>query len=262
MAKATFRFYEELNDFLPPAQRKQDLVLEFIPPVPVAHLIETFGVPHTEVEIILLNGISVGLDQRVKAGDRVAVYPMFESLDVTPLLRLRDHPLRAPRFVLDAHLGKLTRHLRMLGFDSLFENDWGDRELARISSEEGRILLTGDRDLLMHRIVTHGCYIRSGTPLHQLRYLIDRLDLCSMTHPFTRCMECNGLLQETDAETVWEQIPESVRITHNEFRACTSCGKAYWKGSHFKRMGLLIENLCPDSFRPSPASGGGQEGES
>jgi uncharacterized protein with PIN domain len=245
LVKATFRFYEELNDFLSPGQRKKDLVLEFSPPTQVFHLIETFGVPHTEVEIILLNGVSVGLDQQVEGGDRVAVYPMFESLDVTPLLRLRNHPLRDPRFVLDTHLGKLARHLRLLGFDTVINNDWGDRELAHISAEEGRILLTGDRALLMLRIITHGCFIRSAPSLQQLRYLKDRLELCSMIQPFTRCMECNGTLQEADVEALWEQLPEYIRRTHHEFRVCTACGKVYWKGSHFKRMSLLIENLCP-----------------
>jgi uncharacterized protein len=194
-ALAVLRFYEELNDFLPAAQRKGEIELGFEPPAPVRHLIETCGVPHTEVELILLNGVSVGLEQPVADGDRIAVYPLFEALDITPLLRLREHPLRQTRFLADAHLGKLARLLRMFGFDVLFRNDWDDRELARLASDEGRILLTRDRDLLMHRRVTHGCYLRGGTPLGQLRQLIARLDLCGSIRPFSRCMECNGLLQ-------------------------------------------------------------------
>jgi uncharacterized protein with PIN domain/sulfur carrier protein ThiS len=245
LAKATFRFYEELNDFLPAHQRKRDLDLEFEPPTPVRHLIETLGIPHTEVEIILLNGVSVDLEQRVEAGDRVSVYPMFESVDVTPLLRLRERPLRDPRFILDAHLGRLAHYLRMLGFDTLFQNDFGDRELARISAEQQRILLTGDRALLMHRTVTHGCYLRSHIPRRQLEYVVGRLDLCSLIQPFSRCMECNGLLQSVTREEVLEQLPRSVRLTQDDFRRCAECGKVYWKGTHYARMVLVIERLCP-----------------
>ncbi len=245
MAKATFRFYEELNDFLPADQRKRDVSVTFEPPAPVRHLIETFGVPHTEVEIVLLNGVSVDLDQRVGDGDRVSVYPMFESLDITPLLRLRERPLRDPRFIVDAHLGRLARYLRMLGFDTLFHNDLGDRELARISADEHRILLTGDRALLMHRAVTHGCYLRSHLPRQQLEYVIERLHLCSLLRPFTRCMECNGLLQSVAKAEVLEQLPRNIRLIQDDFRRCHECGKVYWKGSHFRHMGVLIEELCP-----------------
>ncbi|MFC1684837.1 Mut7-C RNAse domain-containing protein [Pseudomonadota bacterium] len=244
MALAHFRFYEELNDFLPSAQRKWDLALEFDPPVPVRHLIETFGVPHTEVEVILINGQSVDLDSPVQDGDRVSVYPMFEALDVTPLLRLREHPLRDLRFVVDAHLGKLARYLRMLGFDTLFENDWGDRELASISAEQQRILLTRDRDLLMHRIITHGCYVRSGESLDQLEYVVRRLDLCGAIRPFSRCMICNGLLEAVEEKEIQDRLLDDTREAFNEFWRCCDCEKVYWKGSHYQRMYGLIGNLC------------------
>ena len=121
MASTTFRFYAELNDFLSPAERQREVRLEFDPPVPVGHLIETLGVPHTEVEIILVNGDSVALDHRLSDADRVSVYPMFEALDVSPLLRIRRQPLRLPHFLADVHLGKLAGYLRMLGFDTLWQ---------------------------------------------------------------------------------------------------------------------------------------------
>lgn len=246
MARAQFRFYEELNDFLPPAQRKRDLELTFDPPTPVRHLIETFGVPHTEVEVILVNGESVDLACRVKDGDRISVYPMFESLDVTPLLRLRPHGLREVRFIADAHLGKLARYLRMLGFDTLFGNDWGDQELATISAEQRRILLTRDRDLLMHRIITHGCYIQSGSPQDQLAYVVQRLDLCRAIVPFSRCMSCNGHLQPVEKAAVSDQLLDDTRRVFDEFWRCGDCGKVFWKGSHYQRMQAVIAGLCPD----------------
>ncbi|MCU7815977.1 MAG: Mut7-C ubiquitin/RNAse domain-containing protein [Candidatus Thiodiazotropha sp. (ex Rostrolucina anterorostrata)] len=158
MPQVSPRFYEELNDFLPGSLRKRTFEKEFTGTQSVKHLIENLGVPHTEVEIILVNGQSVDLSYPLQEGDRISVYPMFELLDILPLLRLRIKPMRDPCFMADAHLGKLSRYLRLLGFDCLFFNDAGDSNLARISVEQGRVLLTRDRGLLMRRNITHGCF--------------------------------------------------------------------------------------------------------
>jgi len=246
MAKANFRFYEELNDFLPVKRRKRDISVSFSTPVPVRHLIETLGVPHTEVEIILLNGESVGLDHPASDGDRVSVYPVFETLDVTPLLRLRSNPLRRPRFLTDAHLGRLAGYLRMLGFDTLCPMLMRDSELAALSAREHRILLTRDRALLMHRVITHGCYVRQPSPKEQIRYLVQRLDLCGLIRPFSRCITCNGMLEHIAKETVVDRLPERVRKNRSEIRRCTGCRHLYWKGSHYERMCLFIGSLCGD----------------
>jgi uncharacterized protein with PIN domain len=240
MAKAIIRFYEELNDFLPKAWRKGDRELEFSPAVPVRHLIETLGVPHTEVELILVNGISVDLEHRVGDGDRISVYPMFEALDVSPLLRLRERPLRRVRLVVDAHLGRLARYLRLLGFDTLFQNDPGDAELARLAAQEGRILLTRDKALLMRREVTHGCYVRDTSPRQQLGGVVRRLDLYRQIRPFTRCMDCNGRLRPVTKQRVEAQLPARTRQLFDEFWQCLGCGRVYWRGSHFERMQALV----------------------
>lgn len=241
MAKAVIRCYEELNDFLPAAWRKRERALEFVPPTPVRHLIETLGVPHTEVELILVNGASVDLDYRVADGDRISVYPMFEALDVSPLLKLRERPLRQVRLVVDSHLGRLAHYLRLLGFDTLFHNDLGDQELARLAAQEGRIVLTRDKALLMRREVTHGCYVRDASPREQLAALVARLDLYREIRPFTRCMECNGLLRPAAKQQVAGRLPEGPRALFDEFWECTGCGRVYWKGSHFHRMQALVD---------------------
>ncbi len=245
MAQATLRFYAELNDFLPSEWRQRDRTLDFAPPVPARHLIETCGVPHTEVELILRDGESVGLETPVVAGDRLAVYPMFESFDVRQLLRLRPAPLRRPRFVADAHLGALTRRLRLLGFDTLWCNDPGDAALARISAEEQRILLTRDRQLLMRQAVTHGCYLRAGSTGAQLGYLIERLQLCADIAPFTRCTMCNGALSGVDAAAVQSEVPAAVACRHQQFWRCQGCGRLYWQGTHWQAMRRQIEVICP-----------------
>ncbi len=164
MATASFRFYEELNDFLAPERRRREFSAPCARAATTKHMIEALGVPHTEVELILVNGESVGFDRLLQDGDRVAVYPRFEALDITPLLRLRERPLRVTRFVADAHLGGLAHMLRMAGFDTLYRNDYRDREIADIAEREGRIILTRDRELLKYRGVTHGCYVHALNP--------------------------------------------------------------------------------------------------
>ncbi|MGD2081933.1 MAG: Mut7-C RNAse domain-containing protein [Chromatiales bacterium] len=247
MSIALFRFYEELNDFLPAGQRKRDIQVSFDPPVPVRHLIETLGVPHTEVELILANGESVGLDHPVRPGERISVYPVFEALDVTPLLRVRSRPLREPRFLADAHLGKLARWLRLMGFDTAFDPRSPDAELTARAVRDGRILLTRDRALLMRRELTHGCYVRQTGLGAQLEQLIRRLDLCRAIRPFTRCMRCNGLLRPAGRDEVAPLIPAGVLRRQDGFWRCGSCGQAYWRGSHFRRLASEVERLCGEA---------------
>jgi len=241
MVTATFRFYEELNDFLPPARRGREFESPCARAATTKHMIEALGVPHTEVELILVNGESVGFDRLLNDGDRVAVYPRFESLDITPLLRCREWPLRVTRFVADAHLGGLARLLRMAGFDTLYRNDFQDRELSAIAVGEGRILLTRDRDLLKIRGITHGCYVHALKPAQQFGEIVARLDLARGVRPFTRCLECNGPLRPIDKAEVFERLPPSVRADHERFTTCDLCGRVYWEGSHWKRMRQLVD---------------------
>ncbi len=243
MARAVFRCYAELNDFLSPGRRQRDIELEHAPEAPLRHLIETLGIPRTEVELILVNGVSVGLDRRLAEGDRVSLYPLFEALDVSPELRLRTHPLRDPRFLADAHLGKLARYLRLLGFDARFENDCGDQTLVQVARAEHRILLTRDRALLMRRELTHGCYIRAGSPWNQLEGLIRRLDLGRLLRPFTRCMRCNGVLASVDKGAVVGQLPSRVRDAFDLFWRCEGCAQVYWRGSHYQRLQRRVAEL-------------------
>src|SRR5690349_10869612 len=147
MARPTssLRFYEELNDFLPEERRKRDFEIQIDRSRSVKDAIESAGVPHTEVDLVIVDGRSVDFGHLLRGGERVAVYPMFEALDITPLVRLRPRALRDPRFVADTHLGKLARHLRMAGFDTLYGNDWDDDRIAAIARAERRTILTRDR---------------------------------------------------------------------------------------------------------------------
>jgi uncharacterized protein with PIN domain len=240
---ATLRFYEELNDFLPHTQRKHSFTSRIGEKQNIKHLIEGLGVPHTEVEVILVNGLSVDFDYIVQPDDHISVYPVFESLDIRPLLRLRPEPLRSLCFIADAHLGKLARYLRLLGFDCLFFNDPGDCELVSISVDQGRVLLTRDRDLLMHRVITHGCFVHAIEPKQQLREVVQRLQLENTFNPFTRCMVCNGRLRAVERSCIEDRLLLRVGEYYNEFWCCNDCARIYWKGSHYREMCDFIDTL-------------------
>ena len=242
MAQVQIRFYEELNDFLALELRKRAFDHDFERRTSVKDMIESFGVPHTEVEIILVNGRSVDFSHIVQDGDRISVYPVFESLDVSPLIRLRPEPLRTPKFVLDTNLGRLARYLRLLGFDCLYENDFEDAIVAKISSEQQRTLLTRDRALLQHRIITHGYFVRAVRPRLQVPEVLSRFDLYRLIAPFSRCIRCNGTLQDVDKATVEDRLEPKTRKYFDTFRICTGCGQIYWQGSHYERSMRLVDD--------------------
>jgi len=243
-SRASFRFYAELNDHLAPSERYRTIVKEFFVPASVKDLMESCGVPHTEVELVVVNGESADFSRLIRDGDRVAVYPVFEALDITPELRVRQRALREPRFVLDVHLGRLARYLRMLGFDAGYSEDAGDAELARVSAEQKRILLTRDRGLLKHSAVTHGYWVRETESRRQAAEVVRRFDLARSLRPFTRCMACNELLIAARPAEVGGRIPAAVAAAHGEFRECPGCRRVYWEGTHYQRMRQWIEVLA------------------
>jgi uncharacterized protein with PIN domain len=243
MPRATFRFYAELNDFLPPARRQREFPHTFQGRASIKDAIESLGVPHTEIDLILINGRSVDFQHPLRDGDTVSVYPVFESLDIHPITRLRPEPLRRPAFILDAHLGRLAAYLRLLGFDSLYRNDFTDEELAQRSADGQRILLTRDRGLLKRSIVTRGYCVRSADPREQLREVTDRFDLSRMAAPFRRCLTCNGLLQPAEKQSVQNRLPPGTRERYDEFYRCAGCGKIFWPGSHYARLQAILREV-------------------
>ncbi len=240
---AQFRFYEELNDFLAPERRRREFDAVCARAATVKHMIEALGVPHTEVELVLVNGESVGFDRLLHDGDRVSVYPKFEALDITPLLRVRAQPLRRTRFVADAHLGGLAHLLRMMGFDTLYDNHFEDAEIETIAAREGRIVLTRDRELLKRRTITHGCFVHALKSALQLREVYDRLDLARSARPFTLCLACNAPLRAVDKAVIEDLLPPRVREHYQRFSTCDQCGRVFWEGSHWQRMRAIVDQL-------------------
>ncbi|NUS38697.1 MAG: Mut7-C ubiquitin/RNAse domain-containing protein [Lysobacter sp.] len=230
-----FRFYEELNDFLAPPLRRRSFPHAFDDTPAVKDRIESLGVPHTEVDLILVDGEPAPFTRRLHGGERVAVYPMFECFDVSDVGRLRPRPLREPRFVLDVHLGRLANYLRLLGFDCLYRNDFSDADVIRIARDEHRIVLSRDIGLLKRAELTHGAFVHATDPRRQLREVIDRFQLESRIAPFTRCARCNAEVERIPAGEAVE-APPAVARNQVDFSRCTGCRRLYWRGSHPSRL--------------------------
>lgn len=241
MVRATFRFYAELNDFLDRRRRGAAFTVPCAENATTKHMIEALGVPHTEVEVILVNDRPAGLDALLEEGDRVAVYPRFATFDVAELVRTDTMPAGRLRFVADAHLGGLARLLRMAGFDTMYRNTLRAGEIEAIALEEGRIVLTRDRELLKRRGIDHGACIRARTSQDQLAEVFARFGLAERARPFTLCLHCNALLRAVAKEDVLDRLPPLVSAGQDAFRVCDCCARVFWKGTHWQRMRAALD---------------------
>lgn len=247
MKSVSIRFYEELNDFLAPAKRKKEYSVPFLIKRTVKDLIEGEGVPHVEVDLILVNGNPVDFEYHIRNGDRISVYPEFELIDISPINRLRPAPLRKSRFMVDANLGRLARYLRMLGFDTRFDLNLQDEEIIRMAEKEKRILLTRDLGILKNHRVLRGYFIRSQQPDVQLREVVQKFHLKGQFKPFTRCIACNGRILPVIKEQIAGRVPEQIWASFDTFYTCEACERVYWEGSHHQRMLDKIRRLTRES---------------
>jgi uncharacterized protein len=241
--RASFRFFAELNDFLGPTRCQQESPFEFDVRVSVKDAIESLGVPHPEVALLLVNGQPVDFSYALQDGDRVSVYPVFHLLDVQSISRVRWSPSLPVRFVLDTHLGRLAAYLRMAGFDTLYRNAFSDDQLAEVSSRESRVLLTRDINLLKRSIVRGGYWIREIQPRRQLAEVLNRFQLSSAVTPFSRCLRCNAQLEVVAKRDVLDGLRPRTREHFQEFRRCPACRRVYWKGSHYGWMRRLLDDV-------------------
>jgi uncharacterized protein with PIN domain/sulfur carrier protein ThiS len=243
MAKGTFRFYEELNDFLPKHKRKTTFEEAFREKRSIKDMIEALGVPHTEIDLILVNGKSVDFNYILQNGDRVSVYPVFESLNIANVTLLRKIPLRRHKFIADINLGNIVKYMRVLGFDIYYDSLLSNRKIIEISKRENRIILTKSRKLLKFKDVTHGIFIRPGTTTEQIRRIIDYLDIKDDIKPFSRCLRCNTLLKTVMKKKILDRIPPKSKELCDEYVQCQFCDKIYWKGTHFINMKKVVGQI-------------------
>lgn len=235
------RVYAELADFVD-TDRSGRVEVPIGAPRSVKDVVESTGVPHPEIGLLLVDGVSVDFGHPIRGGERIAVYPPFRTIDTTVASRVAPPPV-APRFVCDVHLGTLARRLRLLGFDTWYRTDTDDDELAAIAVDDQRILLTRDRELLMRRVIIHGYCPRSDDPDVQTAEVLRRYDLLDALAPLTRCARCNGTLAPVDRRDVVDSLPARTRVEHDEFARCADCGQVYWPGSHTARIRELIATL-------------------
>jgi uncharacterized protein with PIN domain len=260
MIDLSFRFYAQLNDFLPRSRRGRRFAHVLPAPASVKDTIEALGVPHPEVDVILVNGRAEHFGYRLRAGDTVAVYPRFRTLDLGGLRRAGADPPAAPRFTLDVHLGRLAAFLRLAGFDTEVVAD--DAGLAASAARDDRIVLTRDVALLKRGDVRHGYWVRHANPEQQLVEVLAQFDLASRTTPFTRCLRCNTPLVAVDPETVAARLPSRTRACFQAFTRCPGCDRVYWRGSHHHRLIGLLERARNNADSPGTpvAAAGGPDG--
>ena len=248
MYSAVFRFYGELNDFLQRRQRGKPIVHSFDWRASVKDMIESLGVPHNQINLLVVNNHPIDFEAIVQDGDQIDVYSSFDAVDLPGKVRLRPPLPRPPRFILDVHLGRLAAYLRMMGFDTVYGPPWvhpdfPDEELAQVAHDEQRVLLTRDIGLLKRSIVTYGYWVRNTERRARLAEIVQRFDLTDDVRLFSRCMKCNGFLHPVDKADVLDRLKPDTIHTFDVFHQCENCGKVFWKGSHVDRMQGLIDEV-------------------
>jgi uncharacterized protein len=234
MSTAWFRFSEDLSRFLRQEHRGQRFAYTCARAANVKNAIEALGVPHTEVGELRVNGAAATLQRTVRDGDDIEVFRSGSAQEGS-----------APRFIADAHLGGLARFLRMLGFDTSHEPGLDDREIRRTAHDEGRVVLTRDRDLLKCRDIARGYYVRALKPEAQLAEVAERYGLAPLAQPFTRCLHCNLSLAPIEKSAIAHRLPPSVAEHQHSFTHCAGCDRVYWPGSHYARMRAALASIVP-----------------
>jgi uncharacterized protein with PIN domain len=236
------RFYGELKDFLaaPLRGRRFSYLIKGCPSV--KDTLEAIGVPHVAIDMILINGAPCDFSCQLREGDEVRVYPTGYRLKTKRASHLQSPPPQL-RFVVDSHLGKLVRHLRLLGFDCRYKNVFPDQEIARVAVREQRIVLTRDKGLLKYKCLRWAYWVRSPDPEKQVREVVKHFGLRRHTRPFTLCVECNGKIRPVAKSRVLNQLPPMTRVHFKRFYRCRNCRRIYWPGSHYARLIRFIRKV-------------------
>jgi uncharacterized protein with PIN domain len=254
MGTVVVRIYGELRDFLPPVWRRGALICPLKTPTSVKDLIEGLGVPHPEVDLIVVNNEPVPFGYAVGDRDRIAVFPPFVSIDLGGVTRLGPVSQTHPRFVADVHLGRVTAYLRFAGIDVEYRNNYSDHEIVSIAADTDRVLLTRDVGVLKHRLVTRGYFVRQRLPGRQLVEILRRFTLVPVVKPFARCVRCNTELRIVPKDRVERLLPRRTREEYRNFSRCPTCERIYWRGSHYSRMRAFLlvafEAAAPGSAVP------------
>ena len=234
-------FHSDLDFFLGSVRRPGLVERGLTEKTSVKDIIESCGVPHPEVDIIRVAGQVVGFDHTLAQDADIEVFPVENPETILTEKHLQTSQVLV--FVADGHLGRLTRSLRLLGFDVAYEQKASDRQLLDVMTRENRALLTRDRRLLMHSVVQHGYCPRSQNADEQTIEVVRRFNLVNSIAPFTRCLRCNAQLQDAAKANVIEKLEPLTKIYYNQFRRCLGCGQIYWAGSHFSKLEQWLQKI-------------------
>lgn len=241
--KVEITFVQGLNFFLANKRRNKTFEVTVKGKSSVKDLIESLNIPHCEVDVIVANGECVDFEYIINNDDSIQVYPDFAQCDIKSPLCLRPRYESEPKFVIDVNLGKLARYLRMCGFDVLYRNDLEDDEIADISVAENRIVLTRDIGVLKTGRVAYGYFVRSDQPEEQIIEVMKYFKFKDYLKLFSRCLECNELLQHVDKQKIESLLPDKVKESISEYKYCSICNKPFWKGSHYDAMLNFIYDI-------------------
>jgi len=202
----------------------------------VKDVCESLGIPHPEVDLITANNITVGFDYILCPRDYIEITPISAKTDFLKFSYLRVASLTEYRFIVDVNVAKLARWLRLLGFDAMYENGFNDDELAKISGDSKRILLTKDCNLLKRKNVVFGHLVREDDPEKQIIEIVTLYNLQHKIQPYTRCLRCNGILGYVDKKDIDHLLEPLTRKYYDTFHQCRQCQQVYWHGSHRSKI--------------------------
>ena len=254
------RFYGELNDFLPGVKKKTWFTHVVKGNPSIKDTIESLGMPHTEIGRILVNPVrdftisngvnhtAVDFSYQIRPGDKIKICPIDKNILKKEIL-LRPRLPRRPTFILDSHLGKLARYLRLFGFDTLYKRDYSDQDIVQTVKMGNRIVLTRDVGLLKNKIIRHGYWIREIHPKKQIKEVIKRFNLRLPIQSFRICLECNGKIVRIKKNKIIHRLPPKTKDYFNKFHMCLKCKKIYWQGSHYEKLSDFIRKIKKQTLK-------------
>ncbi|WP_173073009.1 Mut7-C RNAse domain-containing protein [Tenuifilum thalassicum] len=240
--QVSIRLYGSLNDFVAQELKQTNISVGFWGNPTIKDLVESVGVPHTEINLILANSCPVNFSYKPESGSRISCYPKFFFLKNSESCLQPQVPM-PPKFICDAHLGRLASYIRLCGFDTLFNTTFEDRTIIKTSNSEERIILTRDKGLLRCGSARLGYFVRETKPILQLREVIEYFELKDYLAPFSRCSLCNGKITDIEKKEVVNKVLPTTYRCYEKFYCCTKCGHVYWEGSHFRRLKLTLEGM-------------------
>ncbi len=247
MAPLTLIFHGELNGLLPASyQNCPGILADTRRRASIKDIVESFGVPHTEVGTILHQGQELPFAYIPEASEIIHIQPHQPPVDISSQTLLQPTVLEAHKFVVDVNVGKLARLLRMLGFDTAYQSKWSDSWIAELAWQEGRIVLSRDKGLLKRKKIEYGRLLRSQQPKTQLQEVLSLFALQQEVRLFSRCLRCNCLLQAVRKERIAHLLLPKTKKYFHEFCICPGCERIYWPGSHMQKMQHLVQTMKPD----------------